>query len=190
MHKWEEAHIATFSPSKWCIGDATLRMTPPFVTDIASFYTPMQIAHRGLTKGPSHELENNKETLISRCSDGYYSECDIWKIDGSFYLGHDEPITPISLEELCTPYLWIHAKNKDAFESLVAIRNTRGIDLRIFWHTDEDYILTTHGDCIVYPGKPLLAQSVFMMPELAGKIEQLETCSGVCSDYISNYHLT
>ncbi len=180
---WSESHIATFVPKHWWIGNGTYRMTDPFVKNIHCFHTPMFIAHRGLTSGPSSRNENNKETLLSRAKMGLYSECDIWYIDGKFFLGHDTPSESISTEELCTPYLWLHAKNKEAYEQLLHIRNSYGINLRVFWHTTEDYVLTTHNDCIVFPGKPLLQNSVFMMPENAGEISTPEISSAICSDY-------
>lgn len=183
LSNWNESYIATFIPKIWWIGNGTYTMTQPHVNNIESFYTPIYIAHRGLTDGSSMLNENNKENLLSRVSQGLYSECDIWYIDGTFLLGHDFPSTPISIDELYSPYLWLHAKNKDAYEKLLDIRNSRGINLRLFWHTNEDYILTTHNDCIVFPGKPLLKNSVFMMPENAGTIENSKKCSAICSDF-------
>ena len=182
---WKETHIASFTPIEWCVGFGTLCMIQPFVKDILRIHTPVYIAHRGLTNGPDKVLENNLENLRQRCARGEYSECDIWYMDSKLYLGHDHPSIEICFDDICSPYLWLHAKNKEALEYLIRMRNHNGFDLCIFWHTTDDYTLTTTGDVIVYPGKDLIEGSTFMMPEQSNNINVKKNIYNICSDYIN-----
>jgi hypothetical protein len=183
IYSWKEAHIATFTPIEWCTGFGTLSMVQPIVKDILKISTPIYIAHRGLTNGPDHILENNLNQLLERTAKGLYSECDVWYINSKLYLGHDTPTTEIVFENIISSYLWIHAKNKESLEFLLQKRNHEGADLCIFWHTTEDYALTTSGELIVYPGKSLLEGSCFMMPENSNGILAPKIIHSICSDY-------
>ncbi len=184
LHMWNEAVIANYCASSWTLGFGTYLMNLPHRQDVFTCYTPLYVCHRGLTQGPSHEHENNLETILMLTQRGIHVECDIWKIGDTLYLGHDLPQTPITLQELQSQYLWIHAKNKDALEYLLYQRNKCGIPLRIFWHTTEDYCFTTSLECIVYPGKPLLQDSVFMMPEMTTNLQDIHRAHSVCSDFV------
>jgi hypothetical protein len=183
IHTWNEAHIGELIPKSWCIGAGTLRMQEPNRRDFENFYCPTFIAHRGLLNGSDKIKENALDTLKERCFMGLYSECDIWFVKGELFLGHDSPTTRIRFEDIHSPYLFLHAKNKDAYEYLLNKVNYEGFNLTVFWHTTEDYVLTNRGDSIVYPGKELLYDGVFMMPENSGTIRNTNTCKYICSDF-------
>jgi hypothetical protein len=182
IHRWEEAYIGSCRPTVWSFGYGTLLMSPEYVIPITTVHIPLQIAHRGLTRGPDSELENNWDTILQRSRAGFYSEVDIWflKADNKWYIGHDVPHTAVLLEDILNPFFWLHAKNKYAFEELLKKRY-QGYPIQAFWHTTEDYCLTTNVDCIVYPGKPLLEYSTFMMPENSGLQDTIKA-SYICSD--------
>ena len=57
--------------------------------------------------------------------------------------------------------------------------------MNIFYHTDEDLVLTTRGDVIVYPGQPVLDGWISMMPEMAPTVKNSDACA-ICSDYLYN----
>jgi hypothetical protein len=158
-------------------------MVQPLVQDILTIPTPVYVAHRGLTNGPDPSNENNLKQLLERTAKGLYSECDIWSIDSKLYLGHDRPTTEIQFEQICSPYLWLHAKNREALEYLLQKRNHDGFELCIFWHTTDDYAITANGEVIVYPGKQLLEGSTFMMPEHSDCILAYRGVRIICSDY-------
>lgn len=168
--KWEHALLAEMLPFEWHLGYGSLTMKENEVNILNSYWTPLIIAHRGLTNGPDAELENNQERIQRRSEAGRSSEIDIWWKDDSFWIGHDAPYERVTKEFLCMPYLWIHAKHVEAFYQLQRVANESGVPLRIFYHTDEDYVLTTCGDTIIYPGLLETEGWVYMMPE---------TCSGV-----------
>jgi hypothetical protein len=183
LHTWNEAVFATYCASSWYLGFGTYKMTLPQRQDLIKLHTPLFVAHRGLTNGPSKEHENNIHTLRQCVQNGHHAECDIWYVNYQLFLGHDSPTVPISFADICSPYLWLHAKNKDALDYLLHKRNKEGYAIRIFWHTDEDYIFTTELDCIVFPGKDLLQDSVFMMPESTTFLDRAKFAHTVCSDY-------
>jgi len=49
------------------------------------------ISHRGNIDGRIPNSENSPEYISLALSKGYEVEIDVWFVDGSFYLGHDEP---------------------------------------------------------------------------------------------------
>jgi hypothetical protein len=184
IQMWNEAYIGSLHPKEWCIGYGTLIMQKPTRIDLAQFYCPTFIAHRGLTSGPDKAKENSLETLKERYSKGLMSECDIWLVGAKLFLGHDEPSMEINFEDINSSYLLLHAKNKEAYEYLLYKANYEGFNLNVFWHTEEDYVLTNRGDSIVYPGKELIKNSIFMMPENSMGVLNNGISSFICSDYI------
>ena len=181
IDKWSECILAELSPYRWSVGYGTLRMFTQEITELASIWTPQKIAHRGLIDGPNHQAENSMTTITEWCRQGRASEIDIWWHQGRFWIGHDEPREPVSPEFLRSEYLWIHAKNPAALYHLQKLSNEKGWGLRIFYHTDEDYVLTTTGDTIIYPGLPDMEGWTYMMPEMASMIPSV--AAKICSDY-------
>lgn len=140
------------------------------------------IAHRGNINGPNKEKENHPDHINDALKIGYDVEIDIWHVNCKWYLGHDEPkyeVTDYSF--LQKDGLWIHAKNGDAFYKLIQNSN-----LNSFWHTNEDWILTSKGYIWTYPNKFLYENSICVLPEL-GYNGDLKKCHGICSDYILQY---
>jgi hypothetical protein len=129
-------------------------------------------------------LENNFGILIQRSIQGHRVEVDVWYKEHSLWLGHDKPEYKITLDWLisCKRRL-IHAKDGQTFEYLLHEAGKRALDLHVFYHTDEDYVLTNKGLVICYPGKPLLEGSVCMMPERASySSTELQQSFAICSD--------
>lgn len=71
------------------------------------------IAHRGNTNGPHLYLENEPSYIDKAIEKGFDVEIDIRCVDGSLYLGHDDPEHPIGLDWLLDrkESLWVHCKN-------------------------------------------------------------------------------
>jgi hypothetical protein len=168
ISKWSEAVFGELCPYQWTIKGK-------------EYWTPLKIAHRALVNGPDKRLENDITTIVCRCSNGLYSEIDIWYIKSKWYIGHDAPEEEITLQYLISPYLFIHAKNADAFHKLQILSDAHGLDLRIFYHTEEHYALTTRGETIIFPGLPEKDGWLYMMPERTQLT--LKTSGMVCSDY-------
>ena len=181
IDNWSECIIAELSPYRWSLGYGSLRMFTQENTELATFWTPQKIAHRGLIDGPNHDAENSMTTITEWCRQGRASEIDIWWHREAFWIGHDEPREPVSPEFLRSEYLWIHAKNPEGLYHLQKLSNEKGWGLRIFYHTDEDYVLTTTGDIIIYPGLPDMEGWTYMMPEMGNIIPTV--AAKICSDY-------
>ena len=141
------------------------------------------IAHRGNVSGKCPESENKPSYIESAISQGYDVEIDVWFVNDKFMLGHDEPQyeTSLSFLEEHQDKLWVHCKNLEALFALNKIKH-----LNVFFHDVDDATLTSHGHIWTYPNKPLMPNSVCVLPELGidGDIEQ---CYGICSDYLTRY---
>lgn len=183
--QWQEAHIATIRPYKWSFGFMTLRCRDHENRIAHIYHTPLQIAHRGLLYGPDSEKENTLQQLTDNIIHNRISECDIWYTGNSYYLGHDAPTIKIEKQWLIEhkELLLIHAKTPDTFHNLHSLRKEEGVDLHLFYHTDEDIVLTTKQDVIVFPGLQINPGWVSMMPERAPHIT-IEDASIICSDFI------
>lgn len=141
------------------------------------------ISHRGNTHGPFPLMENNPEYVDTTILLGYNVEIDVWVIEGTFYLGHDEPQYGVSLDWLNErkDKLWIHCKNIEAVEWFNSLFGT----YNYFWHQEDTVTLTSKNYIWAYPGKQPIKNSIAVMPELNNDL--LDTCIGICSDYIMKY---
>jgi len=138
------------------------------------------ISHRGNLNGPDPNKENTVEYILAAIYNEFDCEIDIWKIDDTLYLGHDQPdnIVSLSFLEKYNNKLWIHCKNVPA---LVFLKDT----FNCFYHKDDEYTLTSKGyiwgNIHSYVDKNVIA----VMPELTNKC--INNSAGICSDYIMNY---
>jgi hypothetical protein len=140
------------------------------------------IAHRGNTNGKFESYENEPNYIDKAISDGFDVEVDVWMIEGVLYLGHDEPqygITQHWLNERNSK-LWIHCKNVEAMEWFNSIGG-----FNYFWHQQDTVVLTSMNIIWAYPGKQPIIGSIAVMPEIHN--DDLDSCIGICSDYIENY---
>lgn len=139
------------------------------------------ISHRGNISGPNANKENNPDYIRDALTYGYDVEIDVWYVDKKWYLGHDKPQYKVKYDFLTRIGLWLHAKNGDALFHLIQDR-----DCNVFWHTDEDWVLTSKNDIWTYPNKFLYPNSICVLPEL-GYNGDIKNCKGICSDFISRY---
>ena len=140
------------------------------------------ISHRGNVDGKIPNSENSPEYISLALSKGYEVEIDVWFVDGSIYLGHDEPYYFIEESFLENSKLWCHAKNEEAF-----FRMLQNQAIHCFWHQDDDYTLTSKGIPWVYPGKKVFENSIWVLPEKTTYKYIKLNCLGICSDNISLY---
>lgn len=144
------------------------------------------ILHRGNNNGPN-TIENNPIKLLSLIENCYEIEIDLWYRDNRFYLGHDFPEYEIEEEFLEQNGLWIHCKDAKTLEYV----NLNKRYLHYFYHTNEDYVLTSKGYIWCFVGKPALENSVVVMPEKALSYYTYEELISknciVCSDYLEDY---
>ncbi len=140
------------------------------------------IAHRGLFNGPDKTQENNPSQIELALHNGFDVEVDVWKVDSTIWLGHDEPQYQIEEDFLYTKGLWIHAKNLEALHWL------NDTNLNYFWHETDKFTLTSQNWIWTYPGNELTNKSIMVMPESVdpslNNTKQVN-CYGICSDYVS-----
>jgi hypothetical protein len=138
------------------------------------------ISHRGNLNGPSPEKENTIEYINYALNRGFDVEIDVRLEDNVYYLGHDIKQEKVSITFLKNNKLWCHAKNIEAFHSLLKE------NINCFWHQSDDYVLTSSKIIWTYPNKLLSSGSICVFPEMGinGDINQ---CHGICSDFIINY---
>tara|TARA_R110002051_G_scaffold97852_1_gene167971 strand:+ start:98 stop:541 length:444 start_codon:yes stop_codon:yes gene_type:complete len=140
------------------------------------------ISHRGNIDGPNLERENTK-SYIDECIDtGYEVEIDVWMIEDKLFLGHDEPINPVTLQWLQdrSEKLWIHCKNFNSLQFLLGHN-----ELRVFFHEKEKYTIMSNG--LVWAHELNETNQRCIIPLLAEKdLISWNPVSvfGVCSDYI------
>lgn len=95
------------------------------------------ISHRGNLNGPNVELENDPSQTLKALSLGFDVEVDVRCCSGRLFLGHDRSQYEVDEWFLKNPKLWCHAKDLEALKCLLAI------DAHCFYHTDEDFVLTS-----------------------------------------------
>jgi hypothetical protein len=141
------------------------------------------ILHRGNNNGPM-SIENNPIKIYDLLMKGYEIEIDVWYMNNKLFLGHHKPEHEIHEYFLDHTGLWIHCKDAETLEYM----NTNKKDLHYFYHTNEDYVLTSKGYIWCYVGKAALENSVIVMPEKANyNWNELERKNCIiCSDYLES----
>lgn len=144
------------------------------------------IAHRGLLEGPDKELENHPDQLLKAIRQGFDIEVDMWYNDSGLWLGHDEPQYLIE-EAGLYPWLyglhsWIHAKDLATMVYLMEEYSSSNI----FYHTDEDVVLTSQKYMWAHPTKRIDG-AICVLPELYPERAVPKNAFGICTDYAINY---
>lgn len=143
----------------------------------------IKIAHRGNIDGPAPGAENSPAQLELAISRGFDVEVDVWVIDSKIFLGHDLPQHPVSYNYLIkiANKAWFHCKNVEALELFST--GLRG--LRYFWHQEDRYTITSHGQVWVYPGEKATVGSVVVDLDLSNLENYASVAHAVCTDYPS-----
>lgn len=145
------------------------------------------ISHRGNISGPSPLVENTHGFIQAAIDDGYDVEIDVRLINGSLYLGHDNPEHPVELTWLMDRKhnLWIHTKNFGALDFLL------GKGLKVFYHQLEKH--TVIGNTNVIWSHDLSEASERSIIPLISLDDVLLNKNlsmrfyGVCSDHIGRF---
>lgn len=143
------------------------------------------ISHRGNVNGKNIEKENSLEYLLEALDEGFDIEFDVWFVDNNFYIGSNQPKQLIDYSFLQGKRKWINCKNPEAFFMLYDDPS-----VHCFYLDDNKYTLT---NCkyIITTGK-ICKDAICLLPECSEKkytSEELESCAGICSDYIVKYKI-
>ena len=90
---------------------------------------------------------------------GFDCEIDLWRLNDRLYLGHDKPREVLQGADNKKITSGCTCKNDIAMQWL---NNT---ELNYFWHETDHFTLTSKNIIWVYMGKPILANSICVMPE-------------------------
>ena len=145
------------------------------------------ISHRGNINGKDVAKENSIEYLLAAMDDGYDIEFDVWHVDGKFWLGHDKPQWFVDYSFLQGEKKWVHCKNMEAFCKL-----HDDPSVNCFWHENDKYTLTSKLYVWAMVGEQVCRGAICVLPEYSKriyKLEEMECCAGICSDYISKYRV-
>ena len=137
------------------------------------------IAHRGNISGKTG-MENQPDYLALAIELGYDVEVDVWYVNDSLFLGHDNPEYEVDISFLMREEVWCHCKNIDALKHL--LEN----NIHCFFHVSDDVALTSKNIIWTFPKKKLVEGSVCVLPEL-GYEGELDKCYAICSDFIKDY---
>ncbi len=144
------------------------------------------ISNRGNTNGVNQDLENTQIYIQEAINKGYDVKVDLWVMNGKLYLGSNEPTTPLDIDwlERAASKLWLHCRDTEVISKLVDL-DPRGANLHYFWHENDTLTLTSRCYMWVSPGKQPVKGGIAVSPELND--DNVNTCYGVCSDYIERY---
>mgnify|MGYP001212206009 CR=1 FL=1 len=134
------------------------------------------ISHRGNTKGPDINAENNP-SHIKDLVKTYNCEIDLWFRENTFFLGHDYPQYKINEDFLFNDGLWIHAKNLNALDFLTYT------NLNYFWHQQDNFTLTSNRYIWTYPNYPVTNKSI-IIDNNKNWVNKKYNCYGICTDWI------
>lgn len=135
------------------------------------------ISHRGNLSGIDKSIENQPDHIEKILSLQINCEVDVWRIDGEYYLGHDNPQYKISQKFLLQNNLWCHAKNLDALNCML------DLGVHCFWHENDDFTITSFGYIWTFPEKNVVNKSIIVDNNKNWRLKNYK-CFGVCSDYI------
>lgn len=146
------------------------------------------ISHRGNLNGADPERENNIIYIKEAIDLGFSVEIDVWVINETWYLGHDNPDYKIVLDGLSDfrDHLYLHIKTPRNKVDVSCLK-----PFNYFWHEDEPFVITSKGDKWYYPCASVQTDGVNLMPEFSMGLEKfkevMSLCPAVCSDYVLQF---
>ena len=152
------------------------------------------ISHRALLDGKDEDRENSPWAIDDAIRRGFDVEIDIHVKNGIPYLGHDEPVYPISWSFIndIKDKLWIHCKTIEALDLMMD-----NIPYAAYFFHDKDDCVVVKDYIWTYP-RPLHlgSNSICVLPEVVFGIDNMvekvynSRCAGVCTDYPLKFKLT
>lgn len=156
------------------------------------------ISHRGNISGSNTAThgENHPASICEVLFNKRVSvEIDVWRINKSLYLGHDNPkykTTNNFLQALedrrpnsKVNSLFIHCKNFDALKYFATHKSK---NFCYFWHENDQYTLTSNGYIWTYPTSTIgNKKNQILVTEVLLDKEAQNKLAGICTDNILNY---
>jgi len=144
------------------------------------------IAHRGNTCGINLNRENTISYIKEALDKNFDCEIDIWLCNNSLYFGHDKPRNLITSEDLIFIYenankFWVHCKTPETLNYFLS----KSFNLNIFFHNNDDCVLTSQRYIWTYPNKILTENSIMVKFDKVVKEDLMKNIYGICSDDFS-----
>jgi hypothetical protein len=129
-------------------------------------------------------MENSPEAIDYVLSHNFECEVDVWyQAERGIFLGHDSEKYSIDINWILerSTKLWLHCKNFEALSYFLKLEK----GLNLFWHQEDDHVLTSKGYIWSYPGKKVDKKTIGVLPEIWDDSQMifLESCLGICTDY-------
>lgn len=142
------------------------------------------ISHRGNLQGPDLAIENLPVQVDKCLALGLECEVDLRCVSSQLYLGHDEIQYQIDFDWLVDrlTFIWIHCKDTDSLYYLAQSK----VGLNYFWHNEDKHTLTSKGYVWSFPGAPVSASSIAVLPERwwnPSVTPNLNLSLGICTDF-------
>jgi hypothetical protein len=139
------------------------------------------ISHRGNLDGPNSNLENRPDYVEKAIAAGFVVEVDLRLIGNQYFLGHDYPVWPVSMQWLNEnrESLLLHLKDIASLHSMIP-------QFHYFCHVNDPYTFTSQGrvwihDLSMMPDDrsiiPLMTQ------DLIRSYPYKKHVHAICSDY-------
>ena len=93
------------------------------------------ISHRGNIDGKQPNRENHPDYIEEALNRRFDVEVDVWYIDETLWLGHDEPQYEVNFKWFFdrAHQLWIHCKNVEAVQYFLS-NDSQAQIFNFFWH--------------------------------------------------------
>lgn len=147
------------------------------------------ISHRGNLDGPDSFLENKMNAIDNALDEGFAVEIDLWYLSNQFLLGHDEPKTHVSLDQIRIwskkNDLYCHCKNIWALEKIIT--SEKASDAIPFFHNRDQCILLKNNLIWVHPNAihncVNTENSIIVLPDCKTVKFLPNNFYGICTDY-------
>lgn len=151
------------------------------------------ISHRGNFTGPNPRWENTIENIEGVLVQGFSVEYDIWRVNDSYWLGHDRPRYSIQLNQLITlakKYSgnhYLHCKNIETAQYLGVELPSSQYNMYPFMHDKDPAVILRNNILWVHPNNYKESMhnpgnTILVMPGDMPK-EELLKFAGICTDY-------
>jgi len=152
------------------------------------------ISHRGNIHNRQVDHENTPEYIQEALDKGFDVEVDVWVLNGSVWLGHDNPKIKLPHNLFLHPKLWFHCKNVAAFNYFVSIHGLVP-HVNYFMHNNDPMAITSQKYYWVHPEwigsfmdmtNSHMERYIAVMPSQHAYmlVQLVENFGGICADNI------
>lgn len=139
------------------------------------------ISHRGNIDGRNYDKENSPSYIEKAIEAGFDVEVDVWMVENSIFLGHDEPLYLINKDFISSDKIWCHAKNKEALNLM------QYAEINCFWHESDAFTITSKKNIWCYPGNYHPMGITVLKENKFNDVKIPDNILGICTDFPINW---